>query len=140
MEAAVPPVVIPMWLTGFNHLMPEGRPFPYKYFPRPGAQLSVTFGDPVPGERIQQALRVLGKNTHTSFHSLTNDHKSRTGRMVNAAPHDPAATNLSSEILKVRAEVTDIVQKAVEALGRSICGDSLPSQGGRWTKNQHVSR
>ena len=138
MEAAVPPVVIPMWLTGFNHMMPEGRPFPYKYFPRPGTQLSITFGDPVPGEQIQQVLCVLGKGAHTSFHSLTNDHKSPDGWMANVAQRGTAATNLSLEILQVRAEVTDIVQNAVEALGRSICGDSLSSQGARWTKN--VSR
>ena len=140
MEAAVPPIVIPMWLTGFNHLMPEGRSFPYKYFPRPGTQLSVTFGDPVPGERIQQALRALGKNTQTSFHSLTSDHKSPTHWMANVTQHDTAGTSLSSEILQVRAEVTGIVQNTVEALGRSVCGESLSSQGTEWTKNQHVSR
>lgn len=56
MEAATLPVVIPMWLSGFDQLMPEGRSFPYNYIPRPGKHLSVTFGEPLePGEL--EALR-----------------------------------------------------------------------------------
>ncbi|KAF8897207.1 acyltransferase-domain-containing protein, partial [Infundibulicybe gibba] len=47
METITPPVIIPMWLTGFEGLMPEGRAFPYKYLPRPGARLSISFGTPI---------------------------------------------------------------------------------------------
>ena len=47
-----------MWLTGFDQLMPEGRPFPYKYLQRIGAHLSITFGDPVPAHQLLDALNV----------------------------------------------------------------------------------
>ncbi|KAJ7233127.1 hypothetical protein B0H12DRAFT_1204860 [Mycena haematopus] len=47
MEASTLPVIIPMWIAGFDSLMPEGRSFPYKYLPRPGKHLSVTFGAPL---------------------------------------------------------------------------------------------
>lgn len=50
------PTVIPMWLTGYERLMPEGRAFPYKYLPRFGAKLSVTFGDPIPPEMLLEAM------------------------------------------------------------------------------------
>ncbi|KAJ7122763.1 acyltransferase-domain-containing protein [Mycena epipterygia] len=56
MEAATLPVIIPMWLSGFDQIMPEGRSFPYNYIPRPGKHLSVTFGEPLePSELL--ALR-----------------------------------------------------------------------------------
>ena len=44
-----------MWLTGFDQLMPEGRPFPYKYLQRIGAHLSITIGDPVPAHQLLDA-------------------------------------------------------------------------------------
>lgn len=91
MECAAPPVIIPMWLTGFETLMPEGRNFPYKYIPRPGARLSVNFGEPMAQDEISSAL----------------------------------STNNNNDEARVRAEVTAIVQRAVESLGRSVSGASL---------------
>jgi len=55
-EAKAQPPVIPMWLTGFDKLMPLDRPFPYNYFPRRGVHLGVNFGDPVPAEEIYEVL------------------------------------------------------------------------------------
>lgn len=53
MEANSHPTVIPVWLTGFDQLMPEGRKFPFNFLPRAGADLSITFGEPIPaGELI----------------------------------------------------------------------------------------
>ncbi|KAJ7688414.1 acyltransferase-domain-containing protein [Mycena rosella] len=56
MEASTMPVIIPMWLSGFDTLMPEGRSFPYNYLPRLGKHLSVTFGEPLDPREIE-ALR-----------------------------------------------------------------------------------
>jgi monolysocardiolipin acyltransferase len=36
--------------------MPEGRPFPNKFLPRLNQDLSVTFGDPIPADRLISAL------------------------------------------------------------------------------------
>jgi len=115
MESSVPPLVIPMWLTGFDQLMPEGREFPYKYFPRPGVQLSVTFGDPLPPRDIEKALGVttgwMVSETTLEFNQKGGGNNTRNMR--------------NAQSLKVRTEVTALVQKAVESLGRSISGDSL---------------
>ena len=36
--------------------MPEGRSFPWKYLPRRGVALSVTFGEPISAENLKRAL------------------------------------------------------------------------------------
>lgn len=105
METALPPVVIPMWLTGFDTLMPEGRSFPYKYLPRPGRRLSVTFGDPIPFEIIEKALTNGGRT----------EYQRNLGRNDN--------------IETIRAAVTAVIQEQVESLGRSVCGNSLSHHG-----------
>ena len=87
MEANSHPTVIPVWLTGFDQLMPEGRKFPYNFLPRAGTDLSITFGEPIPGERLLDAAR--SKDT-------------------------------SEDI--IRSELTDVVKKRVELLGRSVSG------------------
>ncbi|PVF99395.1 hypothetical protein CPB86DRAFT_783761 [Serendipita vermifera] len=44
-ECQQTPVVIPIWINGFDQIMPEDRGFP-KFLPRLGAKIQVTFGDP----------------------------------------------------------------------------------------------
>jgi monolysocardiolipin acyltransferase len=90
MEAANPPLVIPMWLTGFNELMPEGRAFPYKYLPRVGSKLSITFGNPLPSDLVSSFTQV----NHLGL--------------------------VGSELDKVRSDVTARVHDAVEMVGRSV--------------------
>ncbi|PWN47666.1 acyltransferase-domain-containing protein [Violaceomyces palustris] len=46
MEAKKMPVVVPMWISGFDRMMPEPRP-PPKLLPRLGAKVSITFGEPI---------------------------------------------------------------------------------------------
>jgi monolysocardiolipin acyltransferase len=36
--------------------MPEGRSKPWKFFPRPGQHVSITFGQPIPEARLREAL------------------------------------------------------------------------------------
>ncbi|RDB20473.1 Tafazzin [Hypsizygus marmoreus] len=133
METAKPPVIIPMWLTGFDTLMPEGRPFPYKYIPRPGAQLSVTFGEPIPASTIEEALKILGPGKASS--SAPHHLRKPEGWIENELADERHSSVLQKdEILRVRAEVTAILQRAVEALGRSVCGDSL------WVKSKSAER
>ena len=90
MEAKSLPTVIPVWLTGFDQLMPVGRKFPFNYLPNAGVNLSITFGDPIPAEELLDA---------------TNSKDS------------------SDDI--IRSKLTDIVQKRVELLGRSVSGPML---------------
>lgn len=109
MESTVPPVIIPMWLTGFDRLMPQGRAFPYNYLPRPGAELSVTFGNPIPPDSIRQGL--LPPSTMDAVREV----------------HSSTVEQLP----KIRSRVTSVIHDAVEDLGRSVSGKLLypPRQG-----------
>jgi monolysocardiolipin acyltransferase len=121
MEAKVPPIVIPMWLTGFDQLMPEGRPFPYKYLPRIGAHLSIAFGDPVPTHELLDALNISKTDSDVDLAS-----KGLTGWMgdVEQGPTTPHEQESPYNVL-VRQKLTTIVHRDVQALGRSISGPLL---------------
>lgn len=103
MESTVPPIIIPMWLTGFDRLMPQGRAFPYNYLPRPGAELSVTFGNPIPPDSIRQGL--LPPSTMDAVREV----------------HSSTVEQLP----KIRSRVTSVIHDAVEDLGRSVSGKLL---------------
>jgi monolysocardiolipin acyltransferase len=96
--------------------MPEGRRQPWKFFPRPGASLSVTFGKPLPAAAVSAALGV-GQRMHVRGLWQGDDgdgkHQSSQGRR-----------EVGTEI-EARIAVTDLVQRAVEALGRQVSGDLL---------------
>ncbi|WFC98969.1 Lyso-phosphatidylcholine acyltransferase [Malassezia yamatoensis] len=47
LEPKVMPIVVPIWLTGFDQIMPEHRRAP-RILPRLGANLTVSFGRPIP--------------------------------------------------------------------------------------------
>ncbi|KAH8981220.1 acyltransferase-domain-containing protein [Lactarius hatsudake] len=104
METPRPPTIIPMWITGFDRLMPEGRHAPWKYLPRPGARLSVTFGAPVSPAAVHGAL---GTTTRSDV-----------------IPQE-AAEAQEARRREVRIALTEVVQRAVEALGRQVSGDLL---------------
>ncbi|KAL0949157.1 hypothetical protein HGRIS_009238 [Hohenbuehelia grisea] len=150
METQRPPTVIPMWLSGFDQLMPEGRAFPYKYLPRPGARLSVTFGTPLPQDSIRHALDILhdgstlGRQVAYDDRYITRDPKTSVlppegehakgwvGGDVADSAGDSGSDRVYDElrnvgVARVRSEVTAIVQRAVEDLGRRVSGNLLGS-------------
>ncbi|KAI0357101.1 acyltransferase-domain-containing protein [Trametes cingulata] len=147
MEAQKPPVIIPMWLTGFDKLMPEGRPFPYNFIPKPGADLSVTFGEPVPAKDIQDALASLVRDKRlpeapwSQNGGVTDPSRPREearsaavaeqgwlGGPVSHAVEEKvrqrgiADPKTAQEIARVRSAVTAVIQREVEALGRRVLG------------------
>ncbi|KAI0740387.1 acyltransferase-domain-containing protein [Earliella scabrosa] len=141
MEAEKAPVIIPMWLTGFDKLMPEGRPFPYKFLPRPGAALSVTFGKPVPAQDIQDTLAMLVQQRRMpdlphsplgvpaspsrSLEEEISGDVTQHGWLGATLSHVMQAEVLpesAAEIARVRSAVTAVIQRDVEALGRSVLG------------------
>ena len=121
MEAKVPPIVIPMWLTGFDQLMPEGRPFPYKYLPRIGAHISITFGDPVPTYELLDALNISKTDSDVDLVP-----KGLTGWIGNVeqGPTNPHEQDSHYNVL-VRQKLTAIIHRDVQALGQSISGPLL---------------
>ncbi|KAL1721413.1 acyltransferase-domain-containing protein [Schizophyllum commune] len=93
-EVQAPPIIIPMWLTGFNKLMPEGRVFPYKYLPRVGQKLSVTFGAPLSGEKMDriQGLRSAKDDNRSEITSILQDAVQELGYSVSGPSLGGAAT------------------------------------------------
>lgn len=51
LEASECPDVVPIWLEGFDQVMHESRQFP-RFLPRPGKQMSITFGDKVDSQAV----------------------------------------------------------------------------------------
>ncbi|EPQ53267.1 acyltransferase-domain-containing protein [Gloeophyllum trabeum ATCC 11539] len=132
METALPPTVIPMWLTGFDKLMPEGRSIPYKFLPRPGVALSVTFGKPISAEKIRSALASIDRDPARVQVTPSSEVKHGGGwmgeaisRTVYTERYREREGKLWEEMARVRSEVTEIVRQEVEALGRSVSGARL---------------
>ncbi|KAF8826456.1 hypothetical protein HHX47_DHR5000192 [Lentinula edodes] len=94
------PIVIPMWITGFDKLMPEGRSFPFKYFPRIGARLSITFGEPLPLDQIRSTQVRVSSDRH------------------------PEQTQIDFDA-RMRTEITTAIHKAILTLGRGVSGPLL---------------
>ncbi|KAL4987854.1 hypothetical protein BDW68DRAFT_187703 [Aspergillus falconensis] len=56
LEASECPDIVPMWLEGFDQVMHESRQFP-RFVPRPGKEVSVTFGQKVDTEAVFGEMR-----------------------------------------------------------------------------------
>ncbi|KAH9987961.1 hypothetical protein BJV77DRAFT_1061507 [Russula vinacea] len=91
-----PPTIIPMWITAHA----EGRRAPWKFLPRPGARLSVTFGAPLSPAAVCATMA--------------------SGTGLGLGPWRDGETEV-----KVRVALTELVQRAVEGLGRQVSGDML---------------
>ena len=135
--------------TGFDKLMPEHRPFPYKYFPKMGIHLGVTFGHPIPPDKIMVALNALSRPKSPSpppgvAENSVRHSGSPTGALhvrgwvESAIVRDPLlereGAGRCAQMDEIRSEVTAIIQRAVEELGRKVSGNtlglSLPPQSG----------
>jgi len=98
--------------------MPEGRRAPWKYLPRPGARLSVTFGAPLSPAVVRAA--VSEESASASGMALWRD-DDRDGR---AQWSGHVKVDAEAEV-KVRIALTELMQRAVEVLGRQVSGDLL---------------
>lgn len=126
--------------------MPEHRPVPYKFLPRMGVPLGVAFGDPIPPEKIIDALKVLHRQEGSCLLPTVAEYPTARpssgpgpsstihigGWMENAiveagrgAMLELEDTERLAQMDKVRSEVTAIIQRAVEDLGRKVSGDRL---------------
>ncbi|KAI3620576.1 hypothetical protein CBS9595_002543 [Malassezia furfur] len=65
LEAPKTPVVVPLWLTGFDQVMPEHRRAP-RFLPRLGAEITVTFGEPIAPALLQPYVNLYTQREHMS--------------------------------------------------------------------------
>jgi len=90
--------------------MPEGRRAPWRFFPRPGASLSVTFGAPLLEASVRATLE-MASSVRESWRDDGGD-----GRYVKRGAVAEVETRIA---------VTELVQRAVEVLGRQVSGNLL---------------
>ncbi|KAL5522039.1 TAZ1 [Sanghuangporus sanghuang] len=111
-EAQRLPLIIPMWLSGFENVMPEPRPkgFPAKFLPGLRQSLSITFAPPLDDASIREALAAVRSpmptiDVHGKDHTM----------------HPPD----SPEKRRVREALTAVLQRTVEQLGYATTGPLL---------------
>lgn len=107
--------------------MPEGRPFPYKFFPRRGVALSVTFGSPIPQSSLKTARRIheelplienedaLPLTGEREAHERDSGMRSKEGWLGGSV-----GNREREEEARIRSAVTAVVHREVEALGRRV--------------------
>jgi len=93
------PTIVPMWIKGFEKVMPEHRGFP-RFVPRKGAEIEVHFGNPA---------------------SLRADIISLRKQWEHKCPVARKSVNLDEPALcELRERLTSRVQKEMESLGRCV--------------------
>lgn len=96
--------------------MPEGRSFPFKYLPRPGVALSVTFGPPILDTDLRTALQINLRQSNTSQDPIgEQESDSTTGQGWLGA-----GGGSGSEVARVRSAVTAVLHREVEQLGLQV--------------------
>jgi monolysocardiolipin acyltransferase len=100
--------------------MPEGRRAPWKFLPRQGARLSVTFGTPLSPAVVRATMASASASASGTAPAPWCDD----GEGSEQSTGMPVKMDAEAEG-KVRIALTELMQHAVEALGRQESGDSL---------------
>jgi len=116
MEVRHLPTVIPVWLSGFEDVMPEDRPFP-RFLPRPGKALSVTFAPPMAPDDLGRVLNPWRDRSLQELNGVDASHR-------NAGTESPLAHE-SAEKIATRIALTDAIQREVEKVGYTVSGPLL---------------
>jgi len=102
--------------------MPEGRALPYKYMPRLGANLGITFGNPIPAEELRTYSPLGGRGVSGGVERVGRIAETSLLGQVQDTVHDCKS---GGDLSRARSDLTAVVQKQVEALGRAVSGQSL---------------
>jgi monolysocardiolipin acyltransferase len=110
---------------GFDHLMPEGRQVPFKFFPRLGSNLSITIGSPIPPDDFKDVLRSRLDNGSTGI-GLESVDGDDLGPMSEARIRGLLrGEGVEHKVGVIRSNVTAVAHRAVEDLGRKVSGKFL---------------
>ncbi|KAH8109090.1 acyltransferase-domain-containing protein [Phellopilus nigrolimitatus] len=126
METKRLPVIIPMWLSGFEDIMPEPRPqsIPAKFLPRLRQHLRITFAPPLDPAILMSVLDPLREPArYPVSEDLGNEDLGRLG--VEGADGLRGPLGETEEKRRVRAALTAVVQHEVEKLGYAVSGPLL---------------
>ncbi|KAI5122408.1 hypothetical protein M0805_002958 [Coniferiporia weirii] len=118
MEAQHLPVVIPMWLSGFEDIMSEPRPpsFPAKFLPRLRQSVRITFAPPIDTERLRGIL-------NSAKPQEPGEDKELDGGLDVGL--EGGAEGETPEKRWVRAALTAAIQREVEKVGYAVSGPFL---------------
>lgn len=103
------PDIVPMWIEGPEQAMHESRTFP-RFLPRPGKNISITFGDRLDGEKAFGDLRKRWKQ-------LCDQEEGKSGHLELGVLND--ALKHSEEAIELRKECTMRVRQAVLDIRRT---------------------
>ncbi|KXG48429.1 Phospholipid/glycerol acyltransferase [Penicillium griseofulvum] len=103
------PDVVPMWIEGFDDVMHESREFP-RFLPRPGKNVSVTFGSKVESEVVFGEMRSRWQKLKARVEKSHPDSRDMPlGVLSDELLNDKEAIELRKEVtLKIRNLVLDV--------------------------------
>jgi hypothetical protein len=94
--------------------MPEARPAPYKYLPRPFQSLRVVFGNPLSEDDVKRGLIECASRAVGGDHSQPLTASAIAPWLLDAIKHE--ADDRRLDLDSMRGEVTALIQKHVESL------------------------
>lgn len=135
LESEPMPDVVPIFIDGFQHVMPEDRAFP-RFVPRIGNNIRVAFGDVVDSEAVFGDLRkrwreLVGRRRHALGRPTGEEEV--LGEMRDAELRD------GSEAREIRIEVTRRVRREVMKLRQQLGypeGDPALEDAETWAKEK----
>jgi monolysocardiolipin acyltransferase len=106
LESEPMPDIVPMWIDGPQQIMHESRTFP-RPLPRPGKNVSITFGDKLDVEQAFGDLRNRWKKMRARAEEM--DGKLETGVLNDRLKYSDEAVALRKECtMRVRQAVLDV--------------------------------
>jgi monolysocardiolipin acyltransferase len=127
--------------------MPEGRSKPWKFFPRPGQHVSITFGQPIPEGRLREALDSpppsdsaaeanlkkadvnvgpdMYREAYRPMPWLTSNSPGVSSALATGKKKNGGGEELARHTRTVRAALTAIVREEVQKLGYGVAGPML---------------
>jgi hypothetical protein len=123
LEASECPDIVPIWLEGFDQVMHESREFP-RFLPRPGKEVSVTFGNKVDTETVFGDMRSRWQKLKAKAELASPEIRDLPlGALNDELLYGAEAVELRKEVTK---KVRDLVLEARRSRGHS---DEDPKAG-----------
>ncbi|KAL4933291.1 uncharacterized protein BDV17DRAFT_279071 [Aspergillus undulatus] len=116
LETSECPDIVPIWLEGFDQVMHESREFP-RFLPRPGKEVSVTFGQKVDTEEVFGEYRSRWQKLRAKVEKASPEVRDlRLGTLNDELLYGPEAVELRKEVTK---KVRDLVLEVRRSRGHS---------------------